>query len=123
MDIPEKTQSGIPPNIKNPGRCDKIYPSSIILKKANSKTFTSHIAENIYKASTEHQLSFITINRKLNFYNIIETDTKKAKFLDKIKNPLHISAISKLHLGNHWNREMYFPKDSWAFENLYTVPV
>ena len=73
----------------------------MIFSLYHGKTFTSHIAENINKASTEHQLSFITINRKLNFYNIIETDTEKAKFLDKIKNPLHISAISKLHLGNH----------------------
>ena len=81
--------------------CDKYNSSSMILNIDNSKTFTSHIAENILKASTEHQLSLKNVNRKLTFYNIFKTDTKKAAFLDRIKNPLHRSAIGKLRLGNH----------------------
>ena len=99
--MPQKTQSGLPLKIKS--LCDKYNPSSMILNMDNSKTFTSHIAENIYKASTEHQLSLKKVNRnsKLNFYNIFKPDTKKAELLDRIKNPLHRSAISKLHLGNH----------------------
>ena len=71
-----------------------------ILNMDNSKTFTSHIAENIYKASTEHQILLKKVNQKLNFYSIFKTDTKKADFFDRIKNPLHRSAISKLCLGN-----------------------
>ena len=77
--MPEKTQLGMPLKVKN--LCDKY-----------SKSFTSHIEE---KASTEHQLSLKKVNQKLNFHNIFKTDTKKAEFLDRIKNPLHRSA-------NYW---------------------
>ena len=55
MDMPEKTQTRMPLKVKN--LCDKYNPSSMILNMDNSKTFTSHIVGNIYKASTEHQLS------------------------------------------------------------------
>ena len=102
VDMPEKTQLGMPPKIiKN--LCDKYNPSSMILNMDNSKTFTSIVTnvKNIYNASTEHQLSLKKVNRKLNFYNIFKTDTKKAELSDKIKNPLHRFAISKLCLGNH----------------------
>ena len=97
--MPEKTQSGMPLKIKN--LCDKYNPSSMILNMDNSKTFTSHIKENIYKASTEHQLSLKKVNQKPKFYNIFKTDTKIAEFLDRMKDPLHRSAITKLCLGNH----------------------
>ena len=73
--------------------CDKCNSSSMILNMNNSKTFTSHIKEYIYKASTEHQLLLIKVNRRLNFYNIFKMNTKTAEFLDRIKNPLHRSAI------------------------------
>ena len=97
--MPEKTQSGMPLKVKN--LCDKYNPSSTILNMDNSITFTSHIVENMYKASTEHQLSLKKVNQKPNFYNIFKTDTKIAEFLDRIKDPLYRSAISKLCLGNH----------------------
>ena len=55
MDMPEKTQPRMPLKVKN--LCDKYNLSSMILNMNNSKTFTSHIVENTYKASTEHQLT------------------------------------------------------------------
>ena len=97
--MPEKTQSGMPLKVKN--LCGKYNPSSMILNMDNSKTFTSHIVENIYKISTEHQVSLKKVNQKPNFYNIFKTGNKKAEFLDRIKDPLHRSAVSKLRLGNH----------------------
>ena len=97
--MPEKTQLGMPLKVKN--LCGKYNPSSMILNMDNRKTFTSHIVENIYKASTEHQVSLKKVNQKPNFYNIFKTDNKKADFLDRIKDPLHRSAVSKLCLGNH----------------------
>ena len=53
------------------------------------------------KVQSENQLSLKNVNRKLNFYNILKTDTHKAEFLDIIEHPLHRSASSKLRLGNH----------------------
>ena len=73
----------------------------MILNEDNSRTFTSHIVENIYTASTEHELSPEKVNQKLNFYIIFKRDTKKTEFLDRVKNPLHRTAFSKLRLGNH----------------------
>ena len=55
--------------------------------------------EIICKASIEHQLSLKNVNRKLNFYSIFKTDSKKAECLDRIKTPEHKSAISKLCFG------------------------
>ena len=98
--MPEKTQSGMPLKVKN--LCDKYNSSSMILSMDNSKTFTSHTVENIYKASTEYQLPLKKVNQKPNFSNIFKTDTKIAEFLDRIKDTLHRCAIiSKLCLGNH----------------------
>ena len=73
----------------------------MMLNMDNCKTFTSHIVENMYKASTEHKVSLKKVNQKPNFSNIFKTDNKKAEFLDRIKDRLDRSAVSKLCLGNH----------------------
>ena len=55
----------------------------------------------MWKTSINHQLLLLKTNRKLVFYNTFKTDTKKAVFLDFLKNPLHRTAINKFRLGNH----------------------
>ena len=67
------------------------------------KAFTSHIKQYLHHALTDHQLTLLKKNRKLTFYSSFKNDTKKATFLDMIKNPQHRIhvAITKLRLGNH----------------------
>ena len=56
----------------------------------------------------------------MNFHNIFKTDTKQAEFLDRIKDPLHKSAICKLW-GIRDFKLKHRDKDSWPFENLDTA--
>ena len=81
--------------------CNKYSSTPITLNENNEKVFISHIKQNIQNALTEHQLSLLKTNRKLCFYMTFKSDTKKADFLDMIKNPRHRIAINKFRLGNH----------------------
>ena len=95
----DKFQSGLIQKIQI--LCNKYNSSSLVLNKSNSKAFTAHINQNMWKTSINHQLLLLKTNRKLVFYNTFKTDTKKAVFLDFIKNPLHGTAVNKFRLGNH----------------------
>ena len=48
-----------------------------------------------------HQLLLLKSNRKLCFYTLFKTDTKKTDSLDAIKKSLHRTAVNKFRLGNH----------------------
>ena len=95
----DKFQSGLIQKIQI--LCNKYNSSSLVLNKSNSKTFTAHINQNMWKTSINHQLLLLKTNRQLVFYNTFKTDTEKAVFLDFIKNALHRTAINKFCLGNH----------------------
>ena len=81
--------------------CSKYNATAITLNENNEKVFTSYIKQNINNALTEHQLTLLKTNRKLNFYTTFKNDNKKAEFLNMIKNPLHRTALNKFRLGNH----------------------
>ena len=95
----EKNQPGISKKIKT--LCDEYSSRSMILNENNGKTLISSVAQNLSKASINHQLLILASNRKHNFFNTFKRDTDRTEFLDAIKNPLHRSAINKFHLGNH----------------------
>ena len=100
----EKNQPGISQKMKT--LCDEYSSRSMILNENNGKTLISSVAQNLSKTLINHQLLSLSSNRKLNFYNTLsfKTDTNRTEFLDAIKNPLHMSAINKFRLGNHWIR-------------------
>ena len=98
-EMADEEQPGLMQKIKT--MCNKYSSTPITLNENNEKVFISHIKQNIQNALTEHQLSLLKTNRKLSFYMTFKSDTKKADFLDMIKNPRHRIAINKFRLGNH----------------------
>ena len=98
-EMAEKNQLGLMQKIKF------LYNKSNLtlqtLNNTNEKAFTSHIKQYLRRALADHQLTLLKTNRKLTFYSSFKNDTKKATFLDMIKNPQHRIAITKLRLGNH----------------------
>ena len=95
----EKNQPGISQKIKT--LCDEYSSRSMILNENDGKTLISSVAQNLSKASMNHQLLTLALNRKHNFYNTFKRGTNRTEFLDAIKNPLRRSAINKFRLGNH----------------------
>ena len=95
----EKNQPGLMQKIKS--LCNKSNLTLQTLNNTNEKAFTSHIKQYLRRALADHQLTLLKTNRKLTFYSSFKNYTKKATFLDMIKNPQHRIAITKLRLGNH----------------------
>jgi len=95
----EKNQPGISQKIKT--LCDEYSSRSMILNENDGKTLISSVAQNLSKASMNHQLLTLALNRKHNFYNTFKRDTNRTEFLDALLYPLHIFAINKFRLGNH----------------------
>ena len=60
--------------------CEKYNSSSMILIENNAKAFTSHLKQNMCKALISHQLLLLNSNRKLAFYKLFKTETKKSCF-------------------------------------------
>ena len=115
-DMAEKNQQGISQKIKT--LCDEYSSRCMILNENNGKHLISTVAQNLSKALINHQLCILASKRKLNLYNAFKRDTNRTEFLDAIKNSLHRSAINKLRLGNHRDREIHCTQDSRISKNL-----
>ena len=111
-----KNQQGISQKIKT--LCDEYSSRCMILNENNGKHLISTVAQNLSKALINHQLCILASKRKLNLYNAFKRDTNRTEFLDAIKNSLHRSAINKLRLGNHRDREIHCTQDSRISKNL-----
>ena len=90
-EMAEKDQPGLMQKTKT--MRNKYSSTPITLNENNEKVFISRIKQNIQNALTDHQLSLLKTNRKLSFYMTLTSGTKKADFLDMIKNPRQRIAI------------------------------
>ena len=91
----EKEQPGLIQKLKT--MCNKYSSTPITLNKNNEKFFISHIKQNVQNALTEHQL-FLLKQTEIKFLYDFKSDTKKAYFFGKVKNPRYRIAINKFRL-------------------------
>ena len=95
----ENNQPGLAQKIQT--MSDKFNFTPIKLNANTEKTFISNTKQCIRNAVIDHQLRLLKTNSILmEFYTTFKNDTRKADFLDMIKNPQHRIAINKLRLGN-----------------------